>query len=135
MSTLTLNDTLTRILAIAGRIVLAAFFILAGVGKIADYGFYAEMMQGAGLGPVAILLPATILLEIGAGLLVALGRWFAAPAALALAIFTVATNIFFHAFWSAPEAMAQIQLSLFLKNMAIAGGLLVVANTVERRSA
>jgi putative oxidoreductase len=115
-----------------GRLLLASLFILGGLNKLMNYQDTLAMMRGAGVEPAALLLPLTILLELGGGLLVALGRWFVAPVAIILAVFTIATNIFFHAFWLMDGTEAMLQLSLFFKNIAIAGGLLYVAGISGR---
>jgi putative oxidoreductase len=115
-----------------GRIVLASLFILGGLNKIMNYDATLAMIRGAGLEPAAVLLPPTILLELGGGLLLAFGRRFAALTALALAGFTIATNIVFHRFWVMSGPEAALQLSLFFKNISIAGGLLFVAGISAR---
>jgi putative oxidoreductase len=115
-----------------GRITLATLFILAGLNKIFNYEQTLEMMRGAGLEPAFALLPLTILLELGGGLLVAVARRFAVPAALALAVFTLATNLFFHRFWSVSGPESILQLSLFFKNVSIAGALVYVAGVSAR---
>lgn len=112
---------------VIGRILLASLFVLGGVGKITDYDMFATMMETAGLPLVSVLLPITILLEVGGGLLIMFGRKFSVLAALVLAAFTIVVNVVFHDFWNVPEAMSQIQLSLFLKNISVAGGLLLFA--------
>jgi putative oxidoreductase len=123
----------SHILIPLGRVVLASLFMLGGLNKILNYNDTLIMMRGAGLEPAALLLPPTILLELGGGVLVAFGRRFAAPAALALAVFTVVTNIVFHGFWSMHGPEAMLQLSLFFKNISIAGGLLYVAGISAHR--
>lgn len=122
------------VLIVTGRVVLASLFMLGGLNKILNYDDTLAMMRGAGLEPAALLLPPTIALELGGGALVAFGRRFAVPAALALAGFTIATNLFFHRFWAGgPDAT--LQLSLFFKNISIAGGLLFVAGVAARQHA
>ena len=117
-----------------GRAVLGSFFVLAGINKIASYAATVEGMEAVGL--PGILLPLVIALEIAGGLVVAVGRparllpW----AAIALAGFTVLTNWFYHDFWAQPEELAQLELSLFFKNLAIAGALLMVAGAARGRS-
>lgn len=123
------------ILITAGRIILASLFILAGLNKILNYEATLAMMRGAGLEPATLLLPPTILLELGGGALVAFGRRFAAFAAIALAGFTLVTNIVFHNFWSMQGPEAALQLSLFFKNVSIAGALLFIAGVVAKREA
>jgi putative oxidoreductase len=116
-----------------GRVVLAALFILAGVSKLLNYEATRAMMDGVGLSPSNILLPATIALELVGGLLVAAGMRFAVPAAIVLALFTLATNWYFHPFWLMEGAVQRTELSLFFKNVAVFGGLLAVAGVIAER--
>jgi putative oxidoreductase len=57
-------------------------------------------MSAEGLSPALLLLPGIIALELCGGLIVAVGRWDAVPTAFLLAIFTLATNFYFHDFWT-----------------------------------
>lgn len=118
-----------------GRVVLCSLFILGGVNKILNYGPTLVMMQKAGLEPASVLLPFTILLELGGGLTVAFGKRFAAITALVLAAFTLTTNIIFHNFWAMEGEIAALQLSLFFKNIAITGGLLYAAANLTAKNA
>lgn len=104
---------------LAGRILIAVLFLTAGFGKISGYAGTQGYMQSHGL-PGA-LLPLVIALEIGASALVIAGLW-TRGAALALAAFSVATALLFHA--NLGDAMQQIN---FMKNLAIAGGFLILA--------
>jgi putative oxidoreductase len=128
-----LSNTSLSWAATLGRVLLLSLFILGGINKIINYDATLAMMRGAGLQPAGLLLPATIALELGGGLLVASGRRFAAPMALLLAVFTIATNIIFHRFWGMTGPEAALQLSLFFKNVAIAGGLVMVAAMLAQR--
>lgn len=101
-----------------GRLLLAAMFVLGGFQKIAGYAGTQQYMESAGL-PGA-LLPLVILLELGGGLLVAFG-WFTRTAALALCGFTLIASLLFH--FQPDDAM---QMLMFTKNMAIAGGFLAL---------
>ncbi|EKE77109.1 DoxX family protein [Gallaecimonas xiamenensis] len=103
-----------------GRILLALIFVISGYGKIAGYsGTQAYMEQ---MGVPGMLLPLVILLELGGGILIVVGfftRWLA----LLLALFCVVSAFMFH---SSGDQMQQI---MFLKNLAMAGGfLLLMAN-------
>jgi putative oxidoreductase len=124
-----------NVLTALGRAVLASLFMLGGLNKIIDYNDTLAVMRGAGLEPATLLLPLTILLELGGGALIALGRRFVAPAALTLAVFTFATNLVFHRFWSMNGTEGMLQLSLFFKNVSVAGGLLVIAGIAAQRNA
>jgi putative oxidoreductase len=121
------------LVAVVGRVLLASLFILGGINKIVNYVPTLAMMQKVGLEPAALLLPLTILLELGGGLLVAFGRKWAAPAALLLGGFTLVTNYVFHDFWNMTGDTAMLQLSLFFKNIAVAGALFYVAGREAHR--
>jgi putative oxidoreductase len=117
-----------------GRFLLASLFILAGINKIMNFAPTLLRMHEAGMPMSEVLLPITIALELGGGALLAWGRWGAASAALALAIFTLATNAVFHRFWHMPAATAQLELSLFFKNVAITGALLMLSAQLWQRN-
>lgn len=107
------------LLTLAGRAGLAAIFLSSGLEKIGSYAGTAAWMDGSGV-PGA-LLPAVIALEVLGGLAILLGfltRW----AALALAGFTAVAAVLFHA-----ELADPVQAIMFWKNIAIAGGFLVLA--------
>lgn len=116
-----------------GRAVLGGFFVLAGINKVLNYTDTQAYMDAAGLD--TSLLPIVILLELIGGAVVAVGRpCFLLPwAAVALAGFSVLTNLFFHRFWDVTPDLAQLELSLFFKNLGIAGALVMVAGSVMTR--
>jgi len=111
---------------LAGRILLALIFIMAGWNKIGGFEQTAGYMASKGMPMANILLALTIILELGAGLMVLLGiyaRWGAA----ALFGFTLLATFIFHNFWAIADAQqAYMQSLMFMKNLAIMGGLLYV---------
>ncbi|MBI5451136.1 MAG: DoxX family protein [Gammaproteobacteria bacterium] len=110
---------MNKVMTVAARALLAAIFILAGVGKLgAGYAGTAGYMTAMGV--PAMLLPLVILLEIGGGLALLMG-WKTRWAAAALAGFTVVAALIFHR-----NVADQIQMIMFLKNLAISGGLLLL---------
>lgn len=102
---------------LAARVFLAALFIVAGFGKIGGYEGTAGYMQSMGV-PGA-LLPFVIALEIAGGLAIAVG-YRTRFVAFLLAGFSILSGLFFH---SPLDPAEQTQ---FLKNLAIAGGFLVL---------
>lgn len=108
--------------SLVGRALLAALFILFGFEKITGYAGSAQYMEAYGL--PGLLLPLAIVVELGGGLAVLLGV-FTRCAALALAGFCIVTALVFHTAWSGDGGQAQ--LINFMKNLALAGGLLVLA--------
>jgi putative oxidoreductase len=120
-----MNPNIQNTAALVGRVLLALIFIQAGFGKIGGYDGTAAYMAGKGLPMIGVLLPLTILVELGAGLALAVGfkaRW----AALALAVFTLLAGLLFHNFWAVEAAQKMAQQTQFMKNLAIAGGMLMV---------
>lgn len=108
-----------KLVLIVSRVLLAQLFIISGFGKITGYAHTQGYMQAMGL-PGA-LLPLVILVELGGGLLLAAGlftRWVA----LALAGFTLVAALIFHTHFG-----DQIQMIMFMKNLSITGGLLLLA--------
>ena len=110
---------LTRLAAPAGRVLLAGLFLVSGIGKIAAYEASKGYMEATGV-PGA-LLPAVIAFEIVAPLALIAG-FKARIAAFLLAGFSTVTALLFHSNFA-----DQIQQVMFLKNLAIAGGLLMIA--------
>ena len=118
---------LIRAVPVLGRILLGSLFVLGGMNKILTFSETAQRMADVGLTPAEPLLVLTISLELIAGSLVVLGARFAAVAALLLALFTLATNFYFHRFWEFEGPLRVLELSLYFKNVSISGGLLVLA--------
>jgi putative oxidoreductase len=118
---------------VAGRILLAALFLLSGLGKIGSYTATAAYMSSVGV--PAALLPLVIATEVGGALSIIVG-WKTRVTAFLLAGFTLLTAFTFH-----NNFADQIQMVMFLKNVSIAGGfLLLVANgagplSIDRRLA
>lgn len=120
------DNTLQTPLAFAGRILLALMFVLAGFGKITGFAGTVGYMQSKGMPAAEVLAVLTILLEVGGGLALMVGfrtRW----AAIALALFTLVASMIFHNFWAVPEAQRMVQNLMFMKNLSIVGGMLVLA--------
>jgi len=105
---------------ITGRIMLAAIFLMAGISKVGAYSATQAYMVSQGV--PGILLPLVIGLEIVGALLLIAG-WKVRYVALALAFFSVASAFIFHFNFS-----DQIQSIMFMKNIAIAGGLLIIVS-------
>lgn len=113
-------------IALVGRIALALIFLVSGVGKIADWNGTAAMMAAQGMPAVPLFLAGAIALEVLGALSIMAGfktRW----GVHALVFFLVPTTYLFHGFWAYQGLELQMQLAHFLKNVGIAGGLLVLA--------
>ena len=108
------------VLPLAGRILIAAIFLISGVLKLAAPAGTIGYIQSVGLPLPALGLAIAVIVEIGGGLALVLG-YRTRVAAAALAIFTLATAVFFHF-----HLADQNQFIHFFKNLAITGGLLQI---------
>ena len=110
-----------KIFDLIGRVFISGIFLLSGYNKIVNYDGTIGWMESFGL-PGFLLIPA-IILEILAPLLIIIG-YQTRIAAGALSLFCIATAVIFHTDFS-----NQMQLIAFMKNIALAGGfLLLVVN-------
>lgn len=120
-------DTVRNGAELGGRVLLAALFLLSGVGKIGAYAATAGYM--AAMGVPGFALPLVIALEVLGAAAIMLG-WRTRVVAFLLAGFTLLTGIVFHA-----DFGDQMQTVMFLKNVSISGAfLLLVAHGAGRYS-
>jgi len=112
------TNTIQKFAAPLGRFLIGLLFVQAGLGKIFSYAGTADYMLAMGV--PSILLPLVIITEAGGGLAVILG-YHTRLAAFALAGFCVLTAVLFHADFS-----DTMQIIMFSKNMALAGGFLIL---------
>jgi putative oxidoreductase len=102
-------------------------FVLAGFGKLAGLEGTAGYIASQGLPAPMVLAFASGVLEVVAGLALALG-WQARMAAGVLAVFTLLATLLFHAFWTFPPEQAYVQQLMFMKNLSIVGALLFIVS-------
>ncbi len=113
-------------LALAGRVLVAWLFIPAGVGKIFGFSGIVAYIASHGIPLPEVCAAVSIAIELGLGLALLAG-WQTRWVGLGLAIFVAVITPIFHNFWTLPEAQAMLQRQAFSKNVAVIGGLLVVA--------
>jgi putative oxidoreductase len=111
---------------LTARILVAQLFLLAGFSKITGYSGTQSYMEAMGV--PGVLLPLVILLEVGGGLALILG-WQTRIISLALAGFTLLAAFIFHSNFA-----DQMQMIMFMKNIAITGGLLAISVQDVRHS-
>lgn len=117
---------LQDLFALVGRILLVGLFLVAGWGKVNGLEGTGKYIASKGLPSPELLAMGTAALELIAPILIIIG-FQTRLAALALAAFTLAAAILFHNYWTiADAAQASQQYLMFSKNMAIAGGLLLL---------
>ncbi len=103
-----------------GRLLMAAIFLLSGIGKIGAPAATIGYISAMGLPFPTIGYSAAIVLEVGGGLMLLAGLQ-TRIVALVLAVFSVITGLVFHG-----AIGDQNQMIHLLKNLAMAGGLLQV---------
>jgi putative oxidoreductase len=113
-------NTLQSLAAPLGRILLSLIFVQSGLNKIVNYAGTQGYMESAGV--PGGLLPLVIAVEVAGGLAVILG-WHARLAAFLLAGFSLLSGLLFHANFA-----DQMQTILFMKNVALAGGFLMIVS-------
>lgn len=115
------ENTNVDAIALVARVLLAALFILAGFNKLMAPEGTIAFIDSVGIPLPQIAYVGTVALELLGGLLLLVGfkaRYIAA----ALALFSIATALIFHSDFS-----VQSEVTAFLKNLAIAGGMLHLA--------
>lgn len=116
-----MEDTMNKLQDLStpiGRIFLAAIFIMSGLGKITNYAGTQGYMDAMGV--PGVMLPLVIILEVLGGIAIVIG-FKARFVAFLTAGFSVVSAILFHA-----DFGDQTQLNMFMKNIAIAGGFLLI---------
>jgi len=111
--------TLYTFAEFTSRSFLAAIFLISGLGKIGQYAGTQAYMAATGVPDQ--LLPLVIALEVAGAVAIIVG-WQTRFAALALAGFSVVAALLFHG-----NVQDQIQMIMLLKNIAIAGGFLLLS--------
>ena len=113
-------------LALVGRLLLALLFLPAGISKIGGFAGTVGYIASKGLPMPSVAAVIAIIVEVVGAVALIAGfgtRW----AALALAGFTFIPTFLFHNFWAMPAEQVMMQQLMFFKNIAVVGGLLVLA--------
>jgi len=122
-----LLDTLSRPMAVSGRVLLGLYFLVPGLSKVTGFAGTLAYMELHGV-PLALpVLLLTIPLQVGGGLAL-IANWNVRTCAFLLAGMTLLINVFMHDFWNEyPGGNPQHELQNFIKNLGIFAGLLLLA--------
>jgi putative oxidoreductase len=115
-----MDRLVTPAAALLGRLLLSAIFLASGIAKLGDPAGTKAYIAMAGLPIPSLAYLVAVVVECGGGLALLLG-FHARGGAAVLAVFAVVTALTFHA-----DAGDQNQIVNFMKNLAIAGGLLQI---------
>jgi putative oxidoreductase len=119
-------NALQNPLSLVGRLLLALLFLPAGISKIGGFAGTVGYIGSKGLPMPELGAVIAIVVEVLGGLALIAG-FGTRVAALVLAVFTSVATVFFHAYWAVPAEMQMVQQLMFFKNIAVVGGLLVLA--------
>lgn len=112
-----------------GRLMLANIFLISGFKKIGGFagtaGYMAAKMSSVDPSLIKVMLVATIIIEVGGGLMLLLG-WQARWGATALFFWMIPVTLVFHAYWQYPPEQLATQFINFHKNLAMMGGMLYI---------
>ena len=110
-----------RYLPLAGRLLIALTFAVSGMSKLADYGMTVGAISASKLPlPAPLAYAGSVAVEIVCSVMMIVGFQTRAAAAV-LALYCVATAVFFHANFADPDNIIH-----FMKNVAMTGGLLQI---------
>jgi putative oxidoreductase len=111
----------TRYFPFAGRLLIALTFVMSGLSKVADYSGTLGLISATKLPlPAPLAYAGAVAVEIVCSVMLIVGFRTRAAAAV-LALYCVATAVFFHANFADPNNIIH-----FLKNVAMTGGLLQI---------
>ena len=108
-----------------GRVLLSLIFVLAGYRKITTIAATIAQMDHQGIPYPNMLVWGAIAIELGGGTMLAAGL-ATRGTAFALAAYTLALALIFHAYWAVPAAAARSEFSAFYEHLGMIGGMLYV---------
>jgi len=109
-----------------GRLMITYIFATSGIGKVFSWSENVRYMSTRHLPMIPALLAIAMIIEL-AGSICLITGYQARIAAFVMCLYTTAVTVIFHNYWAASEAMAGMQETHFRKNLAIMGGLLILA--------
>jgi putative oxidoreductase len=121
-----MSNSSTSIVALFGRILLSLVFIMGGVGKITGFSYEEGMVAAKHFPLPAVALAIALLIELVGGLAILTGL-FARITAWIVFLYMIPTTLMFHNFWAMQGADRIDTMIHFQKNIAIMGGLLLLA--------
>ena len=115
-----------------GRILLGLYFVVPGIAKILGYAGTLTLMQTKGVPLAELLIPVTIVMQVGLGALLMFNQQVRISALLLFGL-TIIINLYMHNFWDLAGDPGQAhETQNFVKNLAIAAGLLVLAGRSQK---
>jgi len=120
-----MQDTINKLGPLVGRSLLAAIFLVTGFGFISNFAGLAGFMASKDLPMPEVLLALSIVIKLAGAAMIILG-WQARLGALLLFLWMIPVTFIFHNFWAVPAEQVQMQMNMFMKNVSMMGGMLLV---------
>lgn len=121
-----MSDSSSSFTPLAGRILISVLFLISGFFKIGGYHQMVEYAGSKGLPMAGVAVACAAVLELAAGLAILVG-FQTRIAAWLLFLYLIPTTFVFHNFWSMQGMEQQDNMIHLLKNVAIMGGLVILA--------
>jgi putative oxidoreductase len=114
------------IIPFLGRLLITYIFLTSGIAKVFSWSGNVEYMSTRHLPLIPVLLAVATIIELGGSICLITG-YRAREAAFVMFVYMIFVTVLFHNYWAASSAMAGAQETHFRKNLAIMGGLLILA--------
>src|SRR5436853_6321461 len=114
------------IIPLTGRLMITYIFATSGIAKVFSWSDNVQYMSTSHITMIPLLLAISAFIEL-AGSVCLITGYQIRIAAFVMFLYTTVVTVLFHNYWAASAAMAGIQETHFRKNLAIMGGLLMVA--------
>ncbi|MFQ5550419.1 MAG: DoxX family protein [Gemmatimonadales bacterium] len=118
-------DKIKHYVPLAGRILLALIFVVSSLLKAGAWDQTTGYMAHKGMPLIPLFLAGAIVVELLGGFSILLG-FKAKVGATVLFVFLIPVSLIFHNFWALEGVEQQVEMTMFLKNLSIMGGLLLV---------
>ncbi|MDY6768850.1 MAG: DoxX family protein [Candidatus Nanohaloarchaea archaeon] len=109
---------------VAGRVLFGLFFVFNGVNHFMKREMMVGYAESKGVPSASVMVPVTGLMLVIGGLAIVTGLYVGVGAAL-LAVFLAVTTPVMHDFWAVDEEAKMDEMTNFLKNLALLGGVLI----------
>jgi putative oxidoreductase len=121
-----MSDPSSSFTPLAGRILMSVVFLVSGLFKIGGYTQFVGYAAAKGVPMPSVAIACAVVLELAGGLAILVG-FQTKIAAWLLFLYLIPVTFFFHNFWALQGAEQQNNMIHFLKNVAIMGGLVILA--------
>jgi len=118
-------EFLQDLFLLLGRACIGLVFLWGSYDMLKNWAGTQEFMRNKNIPKLNIVLPVSVALRVLGGLSIFLG-WYAHLGAFLLLVVAIPSAVFMHPFWKEPEGERKLQKLIFLKEIGVIGGLLLI---------